>query len=193
MSSVIGITGGIASGKSTITKYLKSLGYKIIDADDITHKLYKKGARGYNMIIQEFGDSLDDNGAINRNKLREIILNNKDSLKKLNDIMHPIIKDEIIKEINESNGIIFLDVPLLFEAHFDDLCDKTVLIYVPYNIQLERLMKRDNINEKLAKKKIDIQMKLDDKKELSDYVIDNSLDIDKTLSYIDNMLEELKR
>ena len=175
MKKVIGLTGSIASGKSTVSKKLKELGYAVVDCDAINHAILVKDEVGYAEVVKQFGvDILDENLEISRKKLGSIIFNNNTLKEKLNQILHPLIKDRVIKEIeNVKEGMVFLDCPLLFETDFHELCDLKVVVYVNFDIQLRRLMQRDNITFPDALKKIYAQMSLDEKLELADYVIDN--------------------
>lgn len=192
MKRIIGITGGIASGKSSVSNYIKSLGYKIIDADVLTHDLYMKGQRGYNAVLYLFGEDMVDGSSVKRDELREYVFNNQEKLELLNNTIHPIIYEELKKLIDKSKeDIIFLDIPLLFEAGFEDLCDSIILIFVERDIQVERLMKRDNILRFDAIKKISKQQNLEDKRSKADYIIDNSGSIDSTLKQVDHLLERI--
>ena len=175
MKKVIGLTGSIASGKSTVSTKLSELGYLVIDCDDINHRLLKKARPGYNAVVKEFGEEiLDEKGHIDRKKLGSLIFNNAKLKEKLNQILHPLIKKRVIEEIEIVNeGLVFIDCPLLFETDFHELCDLTVVVYVNMDTQIHRLMKRDNIIFPEALKKIYAQMPLDDKLTLADYVIDN--------------------
>lgn len=191
MQRVIGITGGIASGKSSVSNYIESLGYPVIDADKLTHELYLKGERGYNAVLYLFGDELEKDGRIDRDALREIVFNDNKKLELLNEAMHPIIYDEMKRRLEMFDGMVFLDVPLLFESGFDSLCDSTILVYVERDIQTERLMKRDGILKFDAIKKISKQDSLESKRDKATYIIDNSGEIDATLKQIDNLLERI--
>ena len=175
MKKVIGLTGSIASGKSTVSKKLSDLGYMVIDCDQINHKLLKKARKGYYPVLEEFGEEiLDEHDQIDRKKLGKIVFNDSKLKEKLNQILHPLIKEVVLEEINMLNeGLIFLDCPLLFETDFHKLCDATVVVYVNMDTQIRRLMERDSITFPEALRKIYAQMPLDDKLSLADYVIDN--------------------
>ena len=175
MRKVLGLTGSIASGKSTVSKKLKELGYKVIDCDAINHEILAKDNIGYLEFVRYFGkDILDENLEINRKKLGTIIFNDSTLKEKLNQILHPIIKDRVIEEIKKiDDGMVFLDCPLLFETDFHKLCDMNIVVYINLDTQIHRLMQRDGITFPDALKKIYAQMPLDEKLELADYVIDN--------------------
>ena len=174
MKKVIGLTGSIASGKSTVSAKLKALGYKIIDCDEINHEILKNGNVGYNAVLAEFGkEILDENQEINRLELGKLIFGNPVLKEKLNRILHPLIKEIVIDKINALEGVIFLDCPLLFETDFHELCDLKIVVYVNLDTQIQRLRDRDHISFPEALKKIYAQMSLEDKLALADYVIDN--------------------
>ena len=175
MKKIIGLTGSIASGKSTVSSKLKQLGYQIIDCDEINHTILLNGNIGYTNVVAEFGpDILDENNEIDRKKLGNIIFNDKTLKEKLNQILHPLIKSIVKEEIDKvEDGLVFLDCPLLFETDFHELCDLKIVVYVNMDTQISRLMERDKITFPEALKKIYAQMSLDDKLALADYVLDN--------------------
>ncbi len=175
MKKIIGLTGSIASGKSTVSSKLKQLGYQIIDCDEINHTILLNGNIGYTNVVAEFGpDILDENNEIDRKKLGNIIFNDKTLKEKLNQILHPLIKSIVKEEIDKvEDGLVFLDCPLLFETDFHELCDLKIVVYVNMDTQISRLMERDKITFPEALKKIYAQMSLDEKLALADYVLDN--------------------
>ena len=189
MGKVIGLTGSIASGKSTVSNRLKSMGYQIIDCDQINHEILKKDNIGYTLVVKAFGnDILNTDLEINRKALGNLIFSNKDLKEKLNNILHPLIKDIVKKEIDgSSEKLIFLDCPLLFETDFHKLCDYTIVVYVNLDTQIQRLMHRDGITFPEALKKIYAQMPLDEKLTLADYVVDNC----HTLADLDWQIKQL--
>ncbi len=188
MDLVIGLTGGIASGKTTVSDYIESKGYNVIDCDLISHEvLFLKDT--ITELVNEFGDSILVNDAICRKTLGDIVFNNKEKLNKLNNILHPIIYNEVKCRITK--GIVFINCPLLFETNFISLCDKTAVIYVNRDIQVNRLIKRDNLTKEDAINRINLQISLDEKKKLADYVVDNSTDIKNLYKQTDNMLERI--
>jgi dephospho-CoA kinase len=180
MLHVIGITGGIATGKSLATTVLKEMGYIVIDSDHIAQQLLSIGGLCYQEVVNAFGkDIVNDDGSINRPKLGEIIFNDSLQRQKLNNIVHPAVRRRVLDILNNLNSetstqIVFLDVPLLYEAHFEDLVDKVVVIYTSYQNQIKRLVKRDHIAPLYAKTKIATQMPLDEKCRRADFIIDNN-------------------
>ncbi len=194
MKRVIGITGGIASGKSNVCKVISDLGYPIIDSDQINTEFSKKGGPIYEAILNRFGnDFLDENGELNKRKLAKIIFNNSAAKLVLNQATHPIIIEEIKKQIKElSDGIIFVEIPLLFEAKLEYLCDKIICVFLNKKTQVLRLMQREGIDEDYALAKIHSQMDLYMKKTLSDYVVDSQGTFEDTKNQVLKIIEDLK-
>lgn len=193
MRKVIGVTGGISSGKSNVISIIKRQGFKVIDCDLINHNLQKINMPIYNAIKEAFGSSYFlDNEELDRKKLGELIFHNENEKLKLNSISHPIIKEEVLKEINQADGIIFVDVPLLYESKFDSLCDKVICVYLNKETQIKRLMERDHIDYSYAKAKIASQMDLDQKRDLADYVIDSKGSFQETYDQVLKILEMIK-
>lgn len=191
---IVGITGLIASGKSTLSSYLKSQGYKIVDADAISRDITKKDRIGYVKVIEEFGrDILSSNGEIDRAKLSNIVFNDKNSLKKLNDTLHPMIFQEIDRQLDlyKDEKILFLDAPLLFEAKLDKKCDEVILVFCDEEVQISRIQKRDNKDYDSAKKIIDSQIAKEFKIEKSDYIIDNNCEIERFYFKVDLIMRIL--
>lgn len=185
----VAITGNIASGKSEVEKILRDKSYKVLDADTVAHNLIKD-KRVKNQIISMFKSyDILENDEISRTKLGKIVFYDENLRKKLESILHPLVKEEIERFFhkNESKKIAFVSVPLLFEAKFENLFDKIILIYADDETRLERLIKRSNFTEEYAKNRIKIQMNQNDKIPLSDYVIYN----DKTLEDLNRNLEDI--
>ena len=191
---IIGITGSIACGKSTVSNYLKSKGYIVIDADKIGHEALDDDYVKEKLILA-FGNEILDDNKINRQKLGELVFGNSSNLNVLNSIIHPEIRRRILEEIDKNNDqeFIFIDVALLFEAKFDDLVDKIIVVYVDKNTQLTRLMKRNSISEKEALSRIVSQMSPIEKAKLGDYTVNNNLDVINTYEQVDKVLSELKK
>ncbi|MBS6062881.1 dephospho-CoA kinase [Criibacterium bergeronii] len=187
---LIGLTGTIASGKTTVSEYLIQKGYKIIDADKISHKVTNIGNRGYKAILKLFPQVIDAENNIDRKKLSGIVFSDKNQLQLLNEALHPIILDEIDNKIKESQSyhIVFLDAPLLFETGLDKKCDLVLLIAVDEQIQIQRLTKRDGIDIFTARKIIASQMGIEKRIEKSDVVIYNNEDLVQLKLKIDEFL-----
>lgn len=189
----IGITGGIACGKSNITHLLKKKGYSVIDSDEISRRLSQKGGSIYEAILKNFGSAYFENGILNRRKLGNYIFQNEKEREKLNAITHPLIVAEMEEQIkNSKENILFLDIPLLFEAHLEYLCHKIICVFLPYEIQLKRLMERDGICEAEAIKRIESQESLESKVKRSDYTISTVGSFQQTEDLLDQLLEQLK-
>lgn len=197
---VIGLTGGIASGKTTVSNILIGKGYDIIDADLIAREVVEVGTSAYYKIVEVFGhEILLKDKTINRRSLGKIIFNDKKSREKLNNITHPIILETIkikLLERCEEGKIIFLDIPLLFEQYdlwkeFGIEFDEIVLVYLNNEDQIERLKKRDNISEEEALVKIKSQLPIDEKLKRASKTIDNSGDVQQLNDQIEKLLFEL--
>jgi len=195
---IIGLTGGIATGKSTVTAILREKGFPVIDADKIARDVVRIGEIAYNDIIKEFGKGvLLDNRDINRGKLGEIIFNNLEARKRLNSIVHPRVTDKIKEEIrlySNDNKVIFLDIPLLIEEkeklEAEGLRFNAIwVVYVTRDIQIRRLINRDKLRIDEAKSRIKSQMDIDEKRKLADIIIDNTGDIAKLEEKINELLK----
>ncbi len=194
MKLIIGVTGGIASGKSNVCNIISQEGYPVIDCDKITAQLSVKGGPIYNVIVEKFGeDFLLDDGELDRKKLAKQIFNNAASKQILDSITHPIIKDEVDRQISEiKDGIIFLEAPLLYESKFNDMCDKVICVFLQKKLQVQRLMDREGIDEDYALAKIHSQMDLYLKKSLADYVIDSRGTFEETKMLVLSVINEIK-
>lgn len=195
MSLVVGLTGGIASGKSTVSSFLIEKGITVIDADVEARLAVDKGEEAYNEILSHFGNEvLQDDGSINRGKLGSIIFHDEQQRQKLNSIVHPAVRKRMIakKEQAIANGekLVILDIPLLFESKLTYMVDKTILVYVDENIQLERLIKRNGLSREDALARIHSQMPLKDKVQLAGAVINNNGSIEKTEKQLIEILKK---
>ena len=190
----IGITGSIACGKSTVSDYLIAKGYTIIDADKLGHvALTSDDVK--RKLAEKFGDEILENNEISREKVGKLVFGNDDNLKILNSIIHPKIKELILKlqEEHKDENLVFLDIALLYEANFVDLVEKVAVVYVDEDVQLERLMTRNSLSKEEAIKRIESQMSPREKAALGDFVINNSYSKEDTFQQIDEILEKLKR
>jgi dephospho-CoA kinase len=192
----IGLTGGIASGKTTITNYIrKHKNIPILDADKLSRELIKPNTYGYNKILDYFGNKIIDDRnnserAINRKLLRKIILKNSESKEWIEKLLHPLIKEKMIEECSqyENTQTLVLVIPLLFEAKFEDICTEIWLVKCPRETQKKRLMKRDKVSEKEAYDSINIQLSFEEKRKFSDIILDNSDDKNKWIKTIRELL-----
>ncbi|AMM94160.1 MULTISPECIES: dephospho-CoA kinase [Peribacillus] len=195
MGQIIGITGGIASGKSSVSLYLQELGFTIVDADLASRAVVEPGEDAYHQVVEAFGeDILLADGNIDRVKLGSIIFHDQEKRLLLNGIVHPAVRNWMRLKTEEAlaagEETVFMDIPLLFESKLTFMVEKTLLIYVDEQVQLERLMNRNGLSEKDALARIHSQMPLADKKALADAVIDNNGDIKETKKQVKALLSE---
>ena len=190
---IIGITGSIACGKSLVSNYLREKGYTIIDADKIGHMALEND-EVKKQLVNKFGKSILKNNEVNRVTLGKLVFENNENLKELNNIIHPQIRKNISEQIqvHKNEKLVFVDVPLLFEAKFDDLVEKIIVISLDEKIQLERLMNRNSLSKEEAVQRIKSQIPVREKEKLGDYVVDNSFTQENTYSQVDRILEKLK-
>ena len=193
MILIIGITGSIACGKSLVSNYLQEKGYTIIDADKIGHMALEND-EVKKQLVNKFGKSILKDNEINRVTLGKLVFENNENLKELNNIIHPQIRKNISEQIqvHKNEKLVFVDVPLLFEAKFDDLVEKIIVISLDEKIQLERLMNRNSLSKEEAVQRIKSQIPVREKEKLGDYVVDNSFTQENTYSQVDRILEKLK-
>ena len=194
---IIGITGGIASGKSTVSNYLIRCGYSVVDADQVARQVVAPGTVGLKKIVQAFGPKiLTDDGRLNRQKLGRVVFNSPDQLQILNKILQPLIRLEIIRQLTAlqraDHQLIFLDAPLLFEQHYDALCDLVMVVVTSPAIQLKRLMKRNQLTVEQTEARIKSQMPLATKEALADLVIDNDSTIARTEQQVQQWLDNVQ-
>lgn len=189
---IIGLTGGIASGKSTASTYFKSKGIEVIDSDVIVKNLWKENEEMIQKAESLFGFKI--NTMADKKKISQLIFTDKKLRMKLNDIVHPYVFhtiDEKISEFNEKD-IVVIDMPLLFEVGYEKKCDITCLVYVDLKTQIERLTSRDYISEEKALTKIKAQMDLEEKKVKADIIFDNQMDLNFLYFQIDQFLRGIK-
>ena len=198
MTYFLGLTGGIASGKSTADDFFKKKNIPIIDSDLIAHKIMEVGQAGYQAVVDYFGSKiLTDNQTINRRKLGEIVFNDQAKLKKLNSLTHPLVHQEIKRQMEQyrlnQEKLVVIDVPLLFESGFESLCDGVLVISISPELQLKRLMKRNNFTEKEALSRINNQMPLKKKKKRATYVVANTGTINDLEKKLSDLLQKIGR
>ena len=195
MGQIIGITGGIASGKSSVSQYLKALGFTIVDADVASRAVVEPGEEAYLQVVKAFGEDLIlSDGSIDRAKLGSIIFHDQEKRLLLNGIVHPAVRNwmrvETEKALATGAETVFMDIPLLFESKLTFMVEKTLLVYVDESVQLERLMNRNTLSKPDALARIRSQMPLKDKKALADAVVDNNGDIEETKKQVDEILKK---
>ena len=196
MSKIIGLTGGIASGKSTVTAYLRQKGYQVVDADQLVHSLQAKGGLLYQALILAFGTGILGPGQeLDRPKFAQLIFNDPAARKKSADLQDRIIRQELIKEwdrLAQEEDIFFMDLPLLFELDYEDWFDEIWLVVLDEDQQLQRLMARNGYSFDQAQKRIAAQLPLAKKIRLADQLIDNNGSLEETYAQLDQQLERLK-
>lgn len=191
---IIGLTGGIASGKSTVSNLFRKCGIEIVDADKVAKEISEK-KESIEKISSIFGkDILDSDGKIIREKLREKAFKNRELLQELNKIIHPQVMEYFKrkKEKNSKDEILIFDIPLLYEAKMEYLCDKIIVVGVDIQKQIRRVVARDGSSEELAKKIISNQMSLDEKIKKADIVIMNDGTLDELEAKVMKIYRELK-
>lgn len=198
MTFFIGLTGGIATGKSTASQVFKELGCPIIDCDKIAHQQQEVGQVTWKKIKNYFGNEfLNEDQTVNRKKLGKYVFSHPDELKKLSEMSQGTVFDEIQIEMKryseEKVPVVIVDVPLLFENNDKNIYDATVLIAAPYGVELDRLMKRNNLTKREAEERIASQMPLDDKRLLASYVVENTGTIDELRIKLKNILDQVMR
>lgn len=198
MTYILGLTGGIASGKSTVSQHFTAMGVDVIDADVVAKEVVEPRTPGLARVVAHFGSNiLTETGELNRKRLGDIIFNDKQKREDLNTILHGEIGEVIEKRKNaliaQGKELIVLDIPLLFEADYESQCDEIMTVFVSKEVQVKRLMLRDGIDETLALAKIDSQMSLIDKALQSDVIIDNEGSVKNTELQVDRWLEIFKQ
>ena len=193
MGKIIGITGGIASGKSTVTNFIRKQGFQVVDADALVHQLQKPGGRLFEALVQHFGQKIIlENGELNRPLLASLIFSNPDEREWSKQIQGEIIREELAtlrEKLAQTEAVFFMDIPLLFEQDYVSWFDETWLVYVDRDVQVERLMKRDHLSKDEAEFRLAAQWPLEKKKDLASYVLDNNGSRDQLLTQVFSLLE----
>ncbi|MFK3528357.1 dephospho-CoA kinase [Staphylococcus aureus] len=194
MPKVIGLTGGIASGKSTVSELLSVFGFKVVDADKAAREAVKKGSKGLAQVREVFGDeAIDENGEMNRRYMGDLVFNHPEKRLELNAIIHPIVRDIMEEEKQEylKQGYnVIMDIPLLFENELENTVDEVWVVYTSESIQMDRLMQRNNLSLEDAKARVYSQISIDKKSRMADHVIDNLGDILELKQNLERLLKE---
>ena len=195
MGKIIGITGGIASGKSTVTEFLRQKGFQVVDADAVVHQLQKPGGRLFQVLVEHFGEKiLLENGELNRPLLASLIFSNPEEQEWSKRTQGEIIREELAalrNQFAQTEALFFMDIPLLFEQNYASWFDETWLVYVNRDVQLERLMKRDQISREAAESRLNSQWPLERKISLASHSLDNNGNQEQLIAQVVQLLEEM--
>ncbi|MES9682181.1 dephospho-CoA kinase [Bacillus sp. AFS001701] len=196
MGKIFGLTGSIASGKSTVSNFLKELNVPIVDADVIAKEVVEIGQPAYKKIVEAFGSEvLLNSGEINRPFLGSIIFNNKEKRLQLNEIVHPEVRREMKEQadryIKQGEPLVILDIPLLYEGNSIELVEKVIVVTVSEENQLKRLMNRNGLSKEDALLRIASQIPVKEKAARADYVIDNNGDFEDTKRQVKDLLNKI--
>lgn len=196
MAKIIGITGGIASGKSTVTNCLRQKGYQVIDADQVVHELQAKGGKLYQALVNWLGSAiLNEAGELDRPKLSQLIFSSQENLAKSSQLQNAIIRQELADrrdQLAKTEETFFMDIPLLFEQDYADWFDEVWLVYVNPETQIKRLKARNGYSQEEALQRLASQMKLEDKVPYADFVIKNDGNLEELIEQIDKKLRRLR-
>ena len=192
----VGLTGGIGSGKSTVSEYLKELGLKVIDADIVSREVLNIYPEVLQNIKKQFGEEyFDEQGNLERRKFGNYLFKNKNKLLQYEEIIIPLVEKEIFKRIEQLDAsgetVCFIDAATLIEKRMHKKMDKNILVWVDRNTQIRRVSKRDNMNLENINERIKCQMNLDQKKKYVNYIVDNSNSLKDTKAQVDDILKHL--
>lgn len=195
MGKIIGITGGIASGKSTVTEFLRQKGFQVVDADAVVHQLQKPSGRLYQVLVEHFGEKiLLENGELNRPLLASLIFSKPEEQEWSKRTQGEIIREELAalrNQFAQTEALFFMDIPLLFEQDYASWFDETWLVYVNRDVQVERLMKRDQISKEAAESRLNSQWPLERKISLASHSLDNNGNQEQLIAQVVQLLEEM--
>ncbi|EAF9833203.1 dephospho-CoA kinase [Listeria monocytogenes] len=194
MGKTIGLTGSVATGKSTVSNMIQQAGIPLVDADIAARKVVEPGTEGLKEIVAYFGEEiLLADGTLDRAKLGEIIFKDKEKREKLNEITHPRVKDYMLEArerfFRAGEELVFFDIPLLFESHLESLVDQIVVVWTTPETELKRLMERNDLTKEDALRRIESQMGIDEKARKADFVIDNNESLEKTQKQVYTFIE----
>ncbi len=192
---LVGLTGGVGSGKSTVAEMMRELGAEVVDADEATHAVYEPGNPGFDAVVREFGDAYVDGGRIDRSRLGELVFRDDDARRRLNSIVHPLVRDWMAQRTAEAAErgaeVVVQDVPLLFENGLERLFSSVVLVYVPEEVQVERLVSGRGFAPERARAMIAAQMPIENKRGLAHHVINNSGTREETQAQVKAVWKQL--
>ena len=194
MTYILGLTGGIATGKSTVSRYFSDNGYAVVDADVVARRVVEPGTEGLANIVAQFGtEIIQTDGTLNREKLGAMIFADAKKRETLNSLLSDLIRRAIMADtatlVNANQPLIVLDIPLLYEAGYETHCDAVMVVYTTEAVQLERLMARNNLTEEEALNRIASQEPIETKKDRADIVIDNNGPLNHTYEQVETWLK----
>jgi len=194
---VVGLTGGIASGKSTVSLMFREAGIPVICADELAHEVVKPGSAALDEIRRTFGDEfIDSDGNLNRAAMARLVFKDKNKRQDLESIIHPRVAEEQRKLIRQfavqGHNIVVVDVPLLYESGLEDSFDMILVAYVPPEVQIQRLIARDQATDKEARSRLDAQLPIEKKKRLAGRIIDNTGPVEHTREQVLGIIKELR-
>ncbi len=189
----VALTGGIASGKSTVLRMFQRLGAEVLDCDKIAKTLTRRGNKGYKRIVAEFGEEiLDKEGRIDRRKLANIVFSDEEKRRKLNSLVHPLVYEKVQERMEKiKEGIVIVDVPLLVESGGARFFDKIIVVYAEPLVQLERLIKR-GFSEEEAKARMNAQASWEEKLKIADFIVRGDGEMEETEKEVEKIWEKLK-
>jgi len=188
---LVGITGGIASGKTLVSRLLKDMGARVLNADEMTHDLYEAGGKGAEIIAEHFGNDYVGEDGVDRKKLGKWVFADEKELEKLNQLIHPIILQELADKVNEDDGIVFFEAAVLVESIMADEMDEVWLVICELDERVRRLKLRDDIDDDRIEQILHAQMADDMKRSFADYIIDNSGTTENTKMQVENLFNSL--
>jgi dephospho-CoA kinase len=194
---VVGLTGGIASGKSTVSRMFEQAGIPVICSDELAREVVRPGSQGLAEIRRIFGDAvLDYEGKLDREAMARLVFQDQSKRKILESIIHPRVAEEQNKRLRtlerQGHSIVIVDVPLLYETGWERFVDLVIVVYAPRHVQQERLVNRDGMSVEDARSRLDAQMPIDEKKRLADRLVDNGNTLEHTHRQVESVIEELK-
>jgi len=196
MTYFLGLTGGIATGKTTVSQMLAQQGIPIIDGDQIAHQVLANNQSVQAQIQATFGKQLVQDGQVDRAALGKLVFGNQAALAQLNAITAPVIRKTIMTEMVQAKAhqvpLVVLDLPLLYEQHYETVCDGVLVIYLPVEKQLARLRARNQLSREDALKRINSQASLAEKRDRADFVIDNQGSLDQLKAQLKTVLEGVR-
>lgn len=198
LAMIVGLTGGIACGKSTVSRMFEQLGCVIIDADQVAREVVAPGEEGLEAVVRRFGPSvLNEDGTLDRKSLGDLVFKEEKARQDLNAILHPLIRKRMNqkkeKALKDHPPLIIMDIPLLYESKQEQTVEAVIVVYVSPDEQLRRLMERDHLTHDDAKRRINSQWSIEEKKQRADYLVDNSGSLSETREQVESLFFKLAK